>query len=119
MYEWGGIHKAVVFEKQDIFKLLEEIKNGLSQIYGDRLHGLYLYGSYATQEACPESDVDIAVILLDLQDYWEEVQRTSQIISELSLKYDVNISPVRLRESEWRYEESPFLSNLRKEAIPI
>jgi hypothetical protein len=41
------------------------------------------------------------------------------IIAELSLKYDVSISPVRIREAAWLQEDSPFFNNLRKECIPL
>jgi len=57
--------------------------------------------------------------LKDFSDYWEEVQRTSQVISELSLKYDMSISPIRVREADWAQEDSPFLKSVRKECIPL
>jgi len=38
-----------------IKRLLKELKDGLVRIYGDRLKGLYLYGSYARGEAQAES----------------------------------------------------------------
>jgi len=99
--------------------LLQELKGALAQIYGENLRGLYLYGSYANRQEDPESDVDVVIVLKDYVDYWEEVQRTSQIISELSLKYNVSLSPVRLREINWKQEDSPFLNNVRKECVPL
>lgn len=83
------------------------------------MRGLYLYGSHARREADPESDVDVLIVLKDFEDYWEEVQRTGSIISALSLKYDVSISPVRLREVDWLTEDSPFLNSARREAIAL
>jgi predicted nucleotidyltransferase len=103
----------------DLTKLLKELKVALYQVYQKNLRGIYLYGSYARQEEDPESDIDVAVVLKDFKDYWEEIQRTSHIISELSLKYEVSISPVRIREADWIQEDSPFLNNVRKEGIPV
>jgi len=100
-------------------KLLQQLKQTLYQIYGENLRGLYLYGSYANQEQDAESDVDVVIVLKGFRDYWEEVQRTSLIISELSLRYDVSISPVRIREIDWVQEDSAFLNNVRKECIPL
>jgi len=100
-------------------ELLTELKERLSKIYGGNLKGLYLYGSYATHEEGPESDVDVAIVLSDFRDYWEEVRRTGHMISEVSLKYGVSISPVRLRESEWVRGDTPFLHNVRKECVPV
>lgn len=99
--------------------ILQELKEALMQIYGANLRGLYLYGSYARQEEGPESDVDVVIVLRDFTDYWEEVQRTGPVISELSLKYNVSISPVRVRESNWLEEESPFLNCVREECLPL
>ena len=36
--------------------LLNELKIGLDRVYGTRLKGLYLYGSYARGEEDEESD---------------------------------------------------------------
>ncbi len=103
----------------EIINLLKELKEMLSQIYAENLDGLYLYGSYVVQTEDAESDVDVAIILKDFRDYWEEVQRTSQAISELSLKYDISISPIRVREINWLQEDSPFLNNVRKESVAL
>lgn len=99
--------------------LLQDLKEVLGQIYGDNLCGLYLYGSYTRRQEDPESDVDILIVLKDFDDYWEEVQRTGQVISDLSLKYNITISPVRVRETDWAHEDSPFLNNVRKECVSI
>lgn len=100
-------------------KLLQELKEALRQIYGAQLRGLYLYGSYARREEDLESDVDVIIVLRDFADYWEEVQRTGPTISKLSLKYNVSISPVRVREVDWLEEGSPFLNCVRKESIAL
>jgi len=113
----GDIGRIAVRRKID--DLLTELKQALRQIYGENLCNLYLYGSYATREEEPESDVDVAIVLKQFGDYWVEIQRTSHVISELSLKYSVTISPVRVQESDWLQEESPFLNNVRKECIPL
>ena len=99
-------------------QLLPELKQGLQRIYGPRLRGVYLYGSYARDEADEESDVDILVVLDDFEDYAREIDRAGQLGSDLSLKYGVSISKVFMRERDWLYGESAFLGNVREEAIP-
>ncbi len=98
--------------------LLADIKAGLIALYGERLKGVYLYGSYARGEADPESDFDVLVVLDDFKDYGAEVDRTSALSSALSLEYDVSISKVFVRERDWRQDDTPFLLNVREEAIP-
>jgi len=104
---------------EKVTSLLKELKQKLTELYGKNLSGLYLYGSYARHEEDFQSDIDIAIILNDFQDYWEEIQRTSHIISDLSLKCGITLSPVRIRKREWSKGDSPFLNNLRKESIAL
>ncbi|MDA2924668.1 nucleotidyltransferase domain-containing protein [Acidobacteria bacterium AH-259-L09] len=104
--------------ERQITKLLNELRTGLKKIYAERLSGIYLFGSYVRGEPDDESDLDVAIVLEDFYDYWEEIQRTSRLISQLSLHYGISISPVRVRKAQW-FEDDPFLNNVRKEALPI
>jgi len=105
--------------KENIRSLLKEIKKELISIYGKKLFGVYLYGSYARYSACNESDVDIAIILNDFNKYSEEIERTSKTISRVSLKYDIHVSRVILKEHQWREDDFPFFINLRREGVPV
>ena len=87
-------------------------------VYGDRLKGIYLFGSYARGEADSESDLDILVVLDAFDRYAHEVNRTGALASDLSLKYGVTVSLVFLREREWLIGDTAFLSNVRDEAVP-
>jgi predicted nucleotidyltransferase len=98
--------------------LLDELKIGLQRLYGDRLKGTYLYGSYARGEADVESDVDVLVVLDDLPSYGLELDRTGNLISGLSLRYGVSISRVFVSDRDWSSRMSSFLINARAEAVP-
>ena len=97
--------------------LLEEVKQGLRHLYGPRLEGVFLFGSYARGEADAESDVDVLVVLDEVTRYGREVERTGDLISALSLRYEVSISCVYLPVADWRGRQSPFLLNVREEAL--
>ena len=116
----GQIREAVgLFQTETIIEgLLIELKSGLKVIYGRRLRGVYLFGSYARGEADRESDLDILVVLGDFERYALEVDRTSELASDLSLKHGVSVSLVFMREQEWLRGDTPFLTNVRDEAIP-
>ena len=43
--------------------LLAELRHRLSGLYGDRLAGLFLYGSQARGDAVTGSDIDVLVVL--------------------------------------------------------
>jgi len=97
--------------------LLNELKAGLKSIYGERIKGVYLYGSYARGEEDVESDADVLVVLDHCNRYGAEVDRTGHLISELSLKYGVSISRTFVSQADWLAGENPFLVHAREDAI--
>ncbi len=97
--------------------LLADLKEELQQLYGERLKSVYLFGSYARGEQDRESDIDVLVVLDEVGRYGAEVDRTSQLTSELSLRYGVSISKVFVQENDWLRRDSPFLANVREEAV--
>ena len=98
--------------------LLRELRAGLEAIYGERLQGVYLYGSYARGDQDDESDVDVLIILDRCDSYGAEVDRTSALVSGLSLDHDRSISPVFVAVADWLARDTPFLANARQDAIP-
>lgn len=103
---------------KDQFKqLLTELKTGLVKIYGKRLKGLYVFGSYARGTQEPESDLDVLIVLNDFEDYVSEIDRTGKLVSDLSLENDLSISTVFVRELDWQRGQNPFLRNIRREVI--
>jgi predicted nucleotidyltransferase len=102
----------------EVHNVLRDLKAGLRLVYGDRLRGIYLFGSYARSEADRESDLDILVVLDTFDRYALEVNRTAELAADLSLKYSVTISLVFFREHEWLHGDTPFLANVRDEAVP-
>ena len=80
--------------------LLNELKTGLEGLYGERLQGIYLYGSYARDEQDSESDIDVLVILDHYDHYKAEIERTSHLVAELSLKYGSSISRIFVSQQD-------------------
>jgi len=104
--------------KRAIQDILRQLRAGLERIYREQLKGVYLFGSYARGEADQESDCDVLVVLQDFKRYAQEVDRTGELTADLSLKHGVTISTVFMREREWLHGDTPFLLNVRDEALP-
>ena len=100
-----------------IHRLMTELRAGLEELYGSCLKGLYLYGSYATGAADKGSDVDVLIVLDHIARYSAEINRTSHLISSLSLRYTISMSRVFLTENDWENLDTPFLANVREEAV--
>lgn len=104
-----------------IRKLMKEFKQGLSQIYGDQLKAVYLYGSYARGDYREGSDVDVMILLKDFENYWHQQEKISQLASDVSLEYDVTISCIFIKELQWETtaNERPLIYNIHKEGLPV
>ena len=97
---------------------MKELKEGLVQIYGDKLKAVYLYGSYARGDYRQGSDVDVMILLKSYRNYWKEYQRSSDYVSDISLKYDVTVSCLLMKEIQWKESDMPVLRNIRKDGVP-
>ena len=102
----------------EIRDLLAELKQGLAKIYGDRLKAVILFGSYARGDYQEDSDLDVMIVLDTYQSYWDELVRSAELASHLSLEYDVTVSRMIMTEEQWKKGDLPVLRNVRAEGIP-
>ncbi len=100
-----------------IQRLMKELKKGLAGMYGSRLKAVILFGSYARGDYDKNSDLDVMIVLDDYQRYWDELVRTSQLASDLSLEYGITISRTIMTDEQWRNADMPILRNVRAEGI--
>lgn len=99
--------------------ILAEIKNFTQDLYQDELDKIILFGSRARGDNKPDSDVDILIVLKNDFNYSKEIQKTSNCIGELSLKFDVVISRVFAKTDDLIHNNTPFFMNVRKEGIVL
>lgn len=99
--------------------ILLKLKFQLLQIYGNRLIEVILFGSQARETANSDSDIDVLIVLKGQVNIGTEIQRTSKIISELSLKYDQVISRLFMSEDYFNNYQSALLRNIRQEGIVL
>ncbi len=99
--------------------ILQELKDGLQKRYGSKLKSIMLFGSYAKGEQRSDSDIDIAVILEDFSHACSEIERTGDIVSSLSLKFDTLISLVPIKEKDWRKRKTVLISNIKRDGVAV
>ncbi len=97
--------------------ILAELRSGLENLYGVRLRGVYLYGSYARGEQEWDSDVDVLIVLDRIDAYGAEIDHTSELVSSVSLLYGISISRVFATQDAWRDGQDRFLFHVRQEAV--
>ncbi len=89
-------------------------------LFGDKLHDVYLFGSYARGDYDEESDIDI-MLTLNLTDrqLMKYRKSISYINSRLSLKHDITVSVIMtpLKRFIKFADDLPFYRNVIKEGI--
>jgi len=105
---------------ESVARLTEEFVSQVSQLYGNRLNKVILYGSYARGEQHEDSDVDYLVVLNDEEiKTLREISLISPITSSLGLKYNVWISAVPFTIGKLSSGNTPLGLNIYKEGILI
>lgn len=99
--------------------ILGELRQEFTAFYGERLSRLVLFGSQARNEATINSDIDILVVLKGEVKPGIEISRTSNLVADLSLSYDVVISCIFISEFQFAMEQSPLMLNVRQEGINL
>jgi predicted nucleotidyltransferase len=106
-----------------IQSILDVLHERLSALYGERFRGLYVFGSYAMPDAGIDlgenSDLDVALILSDFDNLYDERKRIGDIVYDLSLEHVLVISVVPIREADFREGQTNFTRVISSYAIPV
>ena len=96
--------------------LSQEVKQALTQLYGDRLDRVILYGSYARGDFHNESDVDYLVVLRDeVVRSGTEIWHMSETVGDLCLKYEVHVSALPTSLKKYTQSQLFLYQNVRRE----
>ena len=105
--------------KRKLQSILGRLRGELTQILGDQLVSVILYGSQARRQAHPGSDIDVLVVVQDDSNYGDLIRRTSEVVAALSLQHDVVISRAFVSRERYEQEQTPFLLNVRREGVAV
>jgi predicted nucleotidyltransferase len=108
--------------KYELHNVLFIFAEGVKELFGDKLKGLILFGSYAREDFDEESDIDI-MILVDIDKSELHKYRTlvSQIADRADWDYETLLSPMIKSFSEFeKYKESwPFYHTVNMEGVRL
>ncbi len=104
---------------RDIQPILQELKVRLQELYGERLKGLYLFGSYARGDARDDSDIDVAMVLDDFERELLEIEYSGDVVDDLSLERACLIAAIPVRERDLLAGSEMFLRNVKREGVAV
>jgi predicted nucleotidyltransferase len=107
----------VVATKEQAMEIAVEARRHLQNIYGQRLRGVYLYGSAARDQLTADSDIDIAVILDEIPSRFEEHSRTSRLGSDISLDHNTVVLFFFAEESDFETGRFAIHRAIKSEGI--
>ncbi len=101
-------------------KAVQEFIRTIRTTYGDKIQRAALFGSKVRGDDTKYSDVDILLIVTD--DKWKYRQPISVILSDIALKYDVQLDVRVISAARWQYMEriqAGLYQNITRDAVPI
>ena len=101
-------------EKRAVKEFAKKLKNEL----GDNLLNIRLFGSKVRHVFTRDSDIDILIILAEKNS--EYIDKIVDILVDIQLEYDANISPVIYTEYEYTMNRDMgtlFVENVEKEGV--
>ncbi len=104
---------------EQLKQILSELRARLTELYGDRLERLILYGSHARGDAEAESDIDVLVVLKGTVQRWEESRRTSEIRADISLRNNIVVSCMYVSADDYQKDDEPLLESVRREGVAV
>jgi len=122
MTQLNTLSKNINFLAQNspqLWTLLQDLKAKLIKIYGDRLFSLILYGSHVRNEATPESDIDIMLVLNDPVNITEEREKIAHLIWYFLTEYDELLSLMPMSRDRFTKSEISFLRVVQREGIEL
>lgn len=90
-------------DKKTVLEIISDFRKALESA-GVGAQKILLYGSYATGDSRPESDIDLVVISEDFEDksYWQRID----ILSKAIYKVFQPIEAVAMTPKEWERGDS-------------
>ena len=100
-----------------VIRILKEFKRELTEILGDNLVDVILFGSYARGDYTKESGVDVLIIVKERPTI-EEENKISKLCLKFLTKYNIMISAITYPKNIFELESS-FIGEVKKVGVKI
>ncbi len=94
-------------------------KHALARHYKNQFQGLVLYGSVAREQARPDSDIDLLVLLARPFDHSRELREIVDVLYPIQLESDQAISALPAAVDEFERGAWLLYRNARKDGIYV
>ncbi len=101
-------------EKPQNDPVLTRFRAAMTEIYGERVERMVLYGSRARGDAKPNSDYDVAVFIKDAGTFSDESARLAAVSTDILLDTGAVISATPFPAGAYR-ERTGFMHELRED----
>jgi uncharacterized protein len=105
-------------EKPQNDPVLMRFRTAVTEIYGERVERVVLYGSRARGDAKPDSDYDIAVFLKEAGTFADESARLADVSTDILLDTGAVISATPFLAGAYR-ERTGFMHELRNDGLDL
>jgi len=100
-----------------IKQLVNQIKEHLIKMHGEKIKQVILYGSHVRGEATKTSDIDILVVVDDSLKPFEVRKSLSDTLFDILLEEGELVSVIAVPEHIFENYNSPFILNVKGEGI--
>jgi uncharacterized protein len=94
--------------------VLTRFRRALSELYGNRIERVVLFGSRARGDARSDSDYDIAVFIKDPEELWDELGHLAHITTDILNETGAVVSAKPFHADAYR-ERSPLMHEIRND----
>ncbi len=106
-------------DRQEILAIVKRLQRELQEVYGTRLKAVYLFGSYARDEADEDSDIDVAVVLEKMDNFFAELSLCSETQAALSLENNCLLNLVFMTAEQFDAGDYAIHRSVAGEGIPV
>ncbi|MGQ0443598.1 MAG: nucleotidyltransferase domain-containing protein [Beijerinckiaceae bacterium] len=99
--------------------ILNRFRAAVTEMYGDRVARVVLFGSCARGDAQPDSDYDVAVFLRDMPDRFAEMYRLADVSTAILYDTGEVVNAMPYPADAYNDPRMPLMHEIRREGVDM